>query len=265
MKKAIYRSFVELTANKANSYLLRKFTASPISKTFVKSFAKTYKLNEKEMEKPLKEYHNLQELFTRRLKKGSRTIDERLFHITSPVDGILASAGKVTENKSFVIKGQEYSLDEMLGNKSEGKKYSNGYFLIFYLSPRHYHRIHSPISGQIVKQWALGSKSYPVNEQGLKYGKRPLSRNYRLITEINKGNKHMAMVKVGALNVNSIHTVHVTNTIEKGEEIAYFTFGSTVVLLFEENMFTLNSELIIPTEIEVGKSIGTLRDEKEDV
>ncbi len=43
--------------------------------------------------------------------------------------------------------------------------------MILYLSPSHYHRIHSPVTGKVVEQWTLGTKSYPVNKYGLKYGK----------------------------------------------------------------------------------------------
>ena len=110
--------------------------------------------------------------------------------------------------------------------------------MILYLSPTHYHRIHSPATGEIVDQWAKGKKSYPVNKWGLRYGKHPLSKNYRRITEIKLESGHMAVVKVGAMFVNSIEIVHEAEQITKGEELAYFTFGSTVVLLFEKDTFT---------------------------
>ena len=47
----------------------------------------------------------------------------------------------------------------------------------------------------------------------------------------------IAIVKVGAMFVNSIEMLILEKKVEKGMEMAYFTFGSTVVLLFEEGRF----------------------------
>ena len=44
--------------------------------------------------------------------------------------------------------------------------------------------------------------------------------------------------------------------MEKGDEIAYFSFGSTVVLLFEKGTFYLDKNIQIPTDIKVGEAIG---------
>ncbi|QOY36234.1 phosphatidylserine decarboxylase [Anaerobacillus isosaccharinicus] len=258
MKKAIYQSFVELSGNRFNSYLLKAFTESKMSKVINKSFVKVYNLNEAEMEKPLHQYGSLQELFVRNLKSDARVIDKSLDSIVSPVDGILADVGQITENCTFHVKNQDYSLVEMLGNKNRAEKYKEGTYIILYLSPSHYHRIHTPVSGTVVGKWALGNKSYPVNELGLKLGKRPLSRNYRLITEVRLNNgKHYSLVKVGAMNVNSIHPTFTGDTVNKGDEIGYFSFGSTVVLLFEKDTIDLDPKVKIPMDVQVGMKIGS--------
>ncbi|WP_078552736.1 phosphatidylserine decarboxylase [Bacillus sp. FJAT-44921] len=257
MKKHIYHSFVELSGNRLNSFLLKSFARSRLSKMVNKSFASYYGLNLQEMERPLEEYKSLNELFIRRLKPDARKIDENEEAIVSPVDGVLATVGTITEQRTFTVKGQTYTLDEMLGSKEKSERYQNGSFVILYLSPSHYHRIHSPISGQIIEQWTLGRKSYPVNELGLRLGKRPLSKNYRLISEFEvQGNKRLSLVKVGALNVNSIHLTHPRPEVKKGEELAYFSFGSTVVLLFEKGLITI-PPLQLPHEIKVGETFAT--------
>lgn len=258
MKKKLYRAFIELSSNPIQSYFLKTFTASRLSKLLNRSFVKTFNINEKEMEKPLKEYPSLQALFTRKLKAGVRNIDSDLQSVVSPVDGVLSEVGAIKEDCTFFVKGQHYSITDMLGNESNAEKYQNGTFLILYLSPSHYHRIHSPISGQITKQWELGKKSYPVNKWGLLYGKEPLSKNYRLITEIKNGSHFMSVVKVGAFNVNSIHCTYDKSAVNKGEEIGYFSFGSTVILLFEEDMIILPNDLSYPREVKVGEALGRL-------
>lgn len=258
MKKVIYQSFVELSGNRFNSYLLKAFTKSKMSKVINKSFVKVYNINEAEMEKPLDHYESLQELFVRNLKSDARNIDQSLDSIVSPVDGVLADVGQITEDCSFHVKNQDYSLVEMLGNKNRAEKYKEGTYIILYLSPSHYHRIHTPVSGTVVGKWALGNKSYPVNELGLKLGKRPLSRNYRLITEVRLNNgKHYSLVKVGAMNVNSIHPTFTGDSVSKGDEIGYFSFGSTVVLLFEKDTLKLEPSVKVPMDVQVGMKIGT--------
>ena len=44
----------------------------------------------------------------------------------------------------------------------------------------------------------------------------------------------MVIVKVGAMFINSIEMVNEGYQIRERPEMAYFSFGSTVVLLFEE-------------------------------
>lgn len=256
MKKRLYCAFVELTGNRFFSYILKVFTGSTLSRVFIRSFVKFYQIDETEMEKSLQEYKSLQQLFTRKLKAGLRPIQGEENTLVSPVDGVLAAFGTVDSNISFRVKEQNYTLEEMLGSRDGAETYKNGLYMIFYLSPSNYHRFHAPLSGEVVRRWTLGKNSYPVNEYGLRLGKRPLSKNYRVISEMKCHNKRMAYVKVGALNVNSIHLTHPNNRVEKGEEVGYFAFGSTVILLFEENMIEVSKEVQDPYSVKVGMMLG---------
>ncbi|WP_088103391.1 phosphatidylserine decarboxylase [Halalkalibacter urbisdiaboli] len=256
MKKLLFRSFVELSNHRIQSVLLKAFATSKISKPLIPLFVNTFKLNEEEMGRSIREYGSLHELFIRQLKPGCRPIESDTNSFISPVDGVLADFGKIKDNVRFSVKGQEYSVSEMLGSKSAAKTYEEGLFLILYLSPSHYHRIHSPISGEVLKQWTLGGRSYPVNELGMTLGRRPLSRNYRVITEMLSRGKKLAVVKVGAMNVNTIELTHQTKSLNKGEEIGYFSFGSTVVLLIEKGLVSLDEQKT-PREFKMGEKLGT--------
>jgi phosphatidylserine decarboxylase len=225
----------------------------------VPSFAKIYHLNQEEMEKGLSEYPTLHDLFVRTLKKEARKIDKGNNTVVSPVDAVIEDVGPITETSEILVKGKTYSIDEMLVNHELLVKYLSGTYMILYLSPSHYHRIHSPVNGIVTKQWTLGAKSYPVNRLGLKYGVRTLAKNYRVITEVKTDFGHVSIVKVGAMFVNSIETTHMGSELEKGGEMAYFSFGSTVVLLFEKDIFQIDSTLQTPKEIKVGEKIGVFR------
>ncbi|CAM4135772.1 phosphatidylserine decarboxylase [Bacillus manliponensis] len=257
MRRTLYRLMIELTNGRFTSYVLRKFAQSRFSSIIISSYVKVFQINQDEMEKDLKEYKTLHELFTRKLKEGKRVIDSDSSSIISPVDGIFADYGPIEEAKTFEIKGKQYSVVEMLGNEERAKCYAGGTYMVIYLSPSHYHRIHSPISGAVTDRFVLGRKSYPVNEAGMTLGKEPLSKNYRSVTEVESEGKCMALVKVGAMFVNSIELLHEKEVVQKGEEMAYFTFGSTVVLLFEKDMVTAVDTLTSGQDVYLGERIAT--------
>jgi phosphatidylserine decarboxylase len=253
-----YRLVIELTNGKWSSYILRNFSRSKLSKLFVSSFAKTYKINTNEMEQQLEKYPTLHDFFIRKLKSDVRPIHEEKSAIVSPVDAVIEDIGKIDANAIMVVKNKQYSIEEMLGSSEKAQSYLEGTYMIFYLSPSHYHRIHSPVSGKVLDQWSLGSKSYPVNKMGLKYGKKTLSKNYRSITEIDVNGNRMAVVKVGAMFVNSIEVTHPNDYLQKGEEMAYFTFGSTVILLLPKGNFSLVPSIQTPYPIRMGEKIGDI-------
>lgn len=256
MKQTIYRFLIELTNGRWTSGLLKKFALSKASRFIIPSFSKAYRINEQEMEKTRAEYRTLHDFFTRRLREGVRETDAETKSVISPVDAVINDIGLIESGHRITVKGKQYSIKEMLGSDERVKKYTGGCYMIFYLSPSHYHRIHSPVDGVVTQQWTLGKKSYPVNKLGLKYGKTTLSKNYRTISEVKYAGGHLAIVKVGAMFVNSIELIHENEKLTKGEEMAYFSFGSTVVLLFEKDSFKPKSSIQLPANIRVGESIG---------
>ncbi|CAM3816386.1 phosphatidylserine decarboxylase [Mesobacillus zeae] len=259
MRQGIYRLFIELTNRKWSSLLLGRFARSAASKRLIPSFAKVYHINQAEMEKELNQYGSLHEFFTRRLKTDARAIEAEPLAVVSPVDAVLEDIGPIEPTHEIYVKGKVYSIAEMLGGEEAAMRYAGGTYMVLYLSPSHYHRIHSPVSGKISKQWTLGTRSYPVNRLGLKYGKDTLAKNFRTITEMEHAHGRIVVVKVGAMFVNSIEAVHKGDTLEKGEEMAYFTFGSTVVLLFEKDTFVTTGKLKLPLPIKMGEKLGFLK------
>ncbi len=257
----MYRLCIELTNGRWSSYLIKKFAYSRWSRYIIPSFAKVYKINIDEMEKQLHEYRSLHEFFIRKLKVNCRKVDAETREIISPVDAVIEDIGQVRTDRSILVKGKSYSIHEMLGDEKTVDKYVGGTYLIFYLSPSHYHRIHCPATGLVKKRWTLGSKSYPVNKYGLKWGDSTLSKNYRSITEIQtEEGSSICMVKVGAMFINSIVLSHKKDRLVQGEEMAYFSFGSTVVLLFEKNTFIEKDFISIPYPVKIGEVIGEIRE-----
>ncbi|WP_171051722.1 phosphatidylserine decarboxylase [Alteribacter natronophilus] len=251
MKKQLYRSLMELTKSPLQSWGIRTFAQSRASRPLVRSFAKVYNINMEEAKEKVENFDSLQSLFIRELAPGSRTVCTNADSVVSPVDGFLADTGRIDETASFFIKGQPYDVRELVGLKNTSSRYIGGKYMLFYLSPTDYHRIHSPVDGTVLKTWALGRHSSPVNPVGLALGDRVLAKNYRMLTEMKTPEgKHACVIKIGALNVNSIHP-HISikeGKMEKGQEMAYFSFGSSVMLLFEDGMIEENDPLERPVK-----------------
>ncbi|MBM7691844.1 phosphatidylserine decarboxylase [Peribacillus deserti] len=259
--QSFYRALIELTNGRITSGALKRFAQSKASRFLIPSYVKLYKLNLDEVERGINEFPTLHDLFVRKLKEKARNIHPDSSSVVSPVDGVLEDIGEIRPDKRITVKGKEYSIEEMLNNGAVLEKYIGGSYMVMYLSPSHYHRIHSPVSGEVTERWLLGKKSYPVNAWGMKFGRDPLSKNYRLITELKHEGGHISLVKVGAMFVNSIVVTHSEKRVGKGEELAYFSFGSTVVLLFEKGTFTPAVGNSFPLNVHVGEEIGYIKNE----
>lgn len=255
MRKYLFKQFVELTGNPIFSSTLRAFSKSRLSHPIVRPFVKTFGIKTEEMEYPLSHYKTIHSLFTRKLTVDVRPIDQSPTTLASPVDAIVKDMGRISLEQTFYIKDQEYRLTDILGDEKKATTYQNGYFYVLYLSPKHYHRIHYPIKGKLISRYALGEKSFPVNDLGIRFGNNLFSTNYRIMSELITYYGKINFIKVGALNINSIDLINTATDFDKGEELGYFSFGSTVILLLEHHADF--QPIIEPgSEVIVGQAIG---------
>lgn len=260
MWNTVFRWMTELSSRKSISQLTGRFAKSSLSKRLIPRFAKMYGINVEEAEKAVHEYASLNEFFTRRLKPGMRMLDEREDAVISPVDARITGIGLIEEGTLLNVKGQDYTAEDLLNQSPRAVNYRHGFYIVLYLSPTDYHRIHCPVSGKLVEKEHVRGKVYPVNDFGMRYMKGTLSRNERLITYIRHSCGEVAVVKVGAMNVSSIQYVEpLESKVERGQELAYFEFGSTVVLLFESETFLVRPDLMINSKVKMGESLGVLR------
>jgi len=228
--------------------------------------ARTLGIDLTEAARPLEEYGSLNELFVRELKPGARTWPHDPRTIASPVDGILGQLGRIDDGALIQAKGRRYRAGDLLdGNdRHAGDRYRSGTFITIYLSPRHYHRIHSPCEGRISAAWHVPGALLPVNEPAVMHVDNLFPRNERLICAMDTALGEVAVVAVGAYNVGRISAAFdrgwsgikgrawVTNRpggaaadmkqytppipIAQGAEIMAFDLGSTVVLLVERDV-----------------------------
>ena len=259
MKQKVYQALIELTNGRWSSLAIQRFAKSSWSRKIIPSYIRTYGIQMQEVSQSIDSFPSLHDFFIRKIDTQYRPITKGRSVVSSPVDAKVESMGTITSTGTFVVKEKSYSVAELLGNVEQSFQYVGGTYFVFYLSPADYHRIHSPVDGQVRNQVTLGKKSYPVNQAGLSYGKVPISGNYRQVTHLVCSNlKSCAVISVGAMFVNSIHITNSSSDWKKGEEIGYFTFGSTVVLLFPEDAFQADSALKPGNRVRVGEKIGNM-------
>jgi len=195
-------------------------------------------------------FSNFDSFFTRNLKDGVRPLGEE-GSILCPADGKVESMGPVDMNRTFTVKGRPYSVEELIGDAEEARRYEGGLGCVVYLSPRDYHRVHSPVSGKVVQVRSIPGDYYPVNSIGLRHVKNLFARNRRvsIVIDNEEGLGRVTVVMVAAMIVGRITVTGVEGrdvpfglhhppdlTIGRGEEIGQFHLGSTAVVFVEEKV-----------------------------
>lgn len=205
---------------------------------------------------PVESYRTASELFTRRLEPGIRNWPESEAVAGSPVDGVVGQSGDIEEGRALQAKGRWYTVAELLDDEKMAGRFAKGSYLTIYLSPRHYHRIHSPVSGDLSRARHVPGRLLPVNRPATRLVDRLFPRNERLVVYVEEpADRTVAVVAVGAFNVGRITAAFdetlVTNRrgarsetrlyhppvpVVRGGELMTFHLGSTVVLLFERGV-----------------------------
>lgn len=239
----------------------------------IRVFARAYQVEVDEAEGRIEDYPTFGQFFTRRLKPGRRPIDPDPKAIVSPVDGAVSQLGMVENGTCLQAKGIWFPLEKLLGDSREAAPFEHGAFATLYLSPRDYHRIHSPLDAEITGYCYLPGQFWPVNRASVSTTDALFAINERLVTYLKTSLGSVAVVAVGATCVARIHAAYdaiVTHTgqparahryerpipIEKGAELGMFEMGSTVILLFEKGKVEWERHLASDVPVRLGERIG---------
>ena len=196
----------------------------------------------------------------------------------APADGCISQIGKLDNKKILQAKNMNYSLSQLLANDMKlTETFQNGKFITIYLSPRDYHRVHMPYTGKLLQSTYVPGKLFSVNPATIDRINNVFTRNERLINIFQTDNGPMAIILIGAMLVAGIHTVWQDNVapnhfkqpqtwryadknivLQKGNELGYFNFGSTVILLFPENKANWLPGLHTKTTIQFGQAISSV-------
>lgn len=183
-------------------------------------------------------YPSLGAFFVRRLKPGARPLDpdERTFG--SPCDGRVQTHERVEAGCLLQAKRRHYPVEELLGGPP-AFDLAGAWAWTLYLSPSDYHRVHTPLAAHLEHvRWIPGHR-FSVAPAELARRPKVLSVNERAVLTLRTPAFAFHLVMVGALNVGRIRVVGVEPGssptepvgLARGEELARFEMGSTVVLV----------------------------------
>ena len=245
------------------SKVVGTFMNSRLSKILIKKFIKKHNINIDDYEK--EKYNNFNDFFIRKIKKEKRLVDKNINNLIAPCDSKVTDY-KVTNDLTFDIKNSKYSLSSIINDKTLEKEYLNGDILVFRLSPEDYHHYFFFDSGKIEKSYEIKGKYHTVNP--IVYDKHEVFKeNSRVVNVLKTDNFNKCLyIEVGALLVGKIVNNKKTGIFKREEEKGYFKFGaSTVVLVFKENVLTIDKDIIsnskkgFETYVKYGEKIGEKR------
>ena len=256
--------------------LVHRPLPEPVGRKSVELFAKYYGINLSEAEHPIDHYKTIGELFTRRLKPGARPIGEGVVH---PADAAINEAGTIDNLTLVQAKGLDYTVPELIRGQHFSPDFEGGSFLTYYLCPTDYHRVHAPVDGEIIWSCHVPGELWPVNDWSVRNVPRLFAINERVVVIIQTPKGKAALVMVAATNVGNMsmsfdasintkfrgperhakeHTYQPPLRIRRGDEIGVFHMGSTVVMLYEKDVLTIEPRVFKGRHVKMGQSLLTV-------
>lgn len=236
---------------------------SPSSVKKIQDFVDQLNIDMSESEKEISEFTSFNDFFYRKLKPGARPIEEGF---VSPGDGKLIAFENVADVKAFFVKGSSFTLDKFLNDKLLAQQFSNASMIILRLAPNDYHRFHFPYGGTPSETTQIKGSYYSVSPYALAGNFARVfcenKREYCILATEDKGD--ILIAPVGATMVGGIIETYTPNQpLEKGDEMGYFAFGgSTIVILVDKDKLKIDEDILentrkkMETFVKMGEKIG---------
>lgn len=246
-------------------WLADRHLPRPLRGPLYRAYARLYDVDLSEAQLPPQEYPSLGAFFVRRLAQGARPVDADPGCIVSPVDATLASVGPVSGGSLLQAKGRPYAVRELLGGVGAELDLEGAEHWTLYLSPRDYHRIHAPETASLVEVRPIRGARHSVAPKVLRR-RDVLAVNERVVLRLETARGPLLMVLVGALNVGRIRVVGVPRehagpltpprSLERGEELARFELGSTVIVIAPPGMLAALAHVAPPLHLRYGEPLA---------
>ncbi len=272
----------ELLPQQQLTRLVGKIAASEkpwLKQLFIDRFIKAYGVNmEEALQSDPKAYRSFNEFFTRPLKPGARPLATGADAVLCPADGVISAIGNIDDDSLIQAKRKRYSATALLGgDAARAALFRDGTFATVYLSPKDYHRVHSPLLGTLREMIYVPGKLYSVNQTTADHIDNLFAINERVVCIFDTQHGPMAVVLVGAMIVAAVETVWAGRVapgftavttqryeqgevvIAKGGELGRFLLGSTAIMLFGAGMMEWQMDLSNGPGVQMGQQVGRLR------
>lgn len=228
-----------------------------LTEAAVQSYYDSPRYNMGDYEMPKGGWKTFNQFFARRTKPGYRPIaainDDSV--IVSPADSTNDGQWEVNAESQVSIKGLEWSIEELLEGSKYKDDFDGGVFIHQFLNTTDYHRQHAPVGGKVLEAREiqgtvyLGVEAVPI-ENDPKGRTRIVRRKLNALDEagyqflqmrglivIQSKIGKVAVLPMGMAQVSSIIvTAEEGKFLRKGEEISYFQFGgSDIVMVFQRD------------------------------
>lgn len=240
-------------------------TPASLTPETLATFEASPKIHLSEYLPPRGGWRSFNEFFARHFKPGYRPIAavEDSSVIVSPADFAFGEQMKISPSSTLTAKGFTWSISELMGDSPFKDCFQGGTWMHGFVAESDYHRLHAPVGGKVVEARVISGQHYLLieavdletetndSEDGSTEGKKKRLRKRRVLYTPNEPGYQfvqsrglvvletkigmVAVLPVGMAVVSSvILTAEVGVTLRKGEELGYFQFGgSDVVVMFE--------------------------------
>lgn len=225
------------------------------------------------------QFEHFNAFFTRELRDDARPLSDMGDALLCPADGAISAAGTIAGDSVFQAKGQDFSLQQLLGGDAQrAAAFYGGQFCTIYLSPRDYHRVHMPLTGTLREMIHIPGRLFSVNPISAQTVPRLFARNERVVSIFDTQWGPMAVILVGAVFVGSIEQVwagevapngnrdvSVTRysddpqaavNLHKGAQMGRFNMGSTVILALPAGSFHWREDLQADSAVRMGEMLA---------
>ena len=260
---------------------LTRIRLRPLKNFLIRRFIAAYDVDIDELDRAVPDdYQTFNDFFTRELAAGRRPVDPSPSAFTSPVDGSVSAVGSIEKDLILQAKGIYYSVPDLLATDlQDADHFVDGEFVTIYLAPFNYHRVHSPVSGELVAARYVPGDLFSVNAATVSHLPRLFEANERLVCHFDTDCGPMILVFVGAMNVGSISTrwtgeirprktgvvqdINIRDTgveprVSRGDPLGCFNMGSTVVILMPPGSIEWRPDLVGGSAVRMGEAIGTM-------
>jgi phosphatidylserine decarboxylase len=265
---------------------------SSLTPASLATFYNSPKYNMNEYIVPRGGWKTFNDFFARNTKPGYRPIDALSDStvIVSPADATFDGSWPVDASSQVNIKNVEWNILDLLKDSPFADKFEGGIFMHSFLNTFDYHRQHAPVDGKVVEARVIPGQVYlevtvvpdPTTGKPKLQGQRrvtgkpdgslnatvsaPDDAGYQflqcrglVVLETKIG--YIAVLPIGMAQVSSvIVTAEVGKELRKGEEISYFQFGgSDIVVVFQAQSnveITAKFDPENPTHYNMGNQIA---------